>query len=229
MAATQYQIFCRYYNSSINKVVTNQTKALWISAEEFTTISEIWKNPAQKAQYDTLVSDLRDGTRRITDFTMAEQSLYNTCQKYEEYLKMDAKELAALEIVIIEPADSLYQDTQGTKKKAKMARDLAMYDILVEQTDVSNPKYDMIFMYDGLAKTESEIVDYNPPTNDKRQAPYVYYDRMRRFEFDPWFFHSTHASLTSAMTKAKELINVLGKDSVQIGKVVPLDKYIEIV
>lgn len=229
MAATQYQIFCRYYNSAINKVVTNQTQALWIGAEEFTSLSAIWKNPTQKAQYDALVSDLRDGTRRITDFTMAEQSLYNTCQKYEEYLKMSAKELAALEIVIIEPADSLHQDTNGTKKKAKMARDLAMYDILVEQTDVSNPKYDMIFMYDGLAKTEADKVDYNPPQQDKRQAPYVYYDRMRRFEFDPWFFHSTHASLTSAMAKAKELINVLGKDSVQIGKVVPLDKYIEIV
>lgn len=229
MAATQYQIFCRYFNNSINKVVTNKTNALWISAEEFAELSEVWGDPIKKAEYDALVLALRDGSRKVNDFNAVEQNLYTICQKYEEYLRMDAKELAALEIVIIEPADSLTMDTTGAKKRAKMARDLAMYDILVKQTDVSNPKYDMVFMYDGLAKVEADKVDYNPPTNDQRQAPYAYYDRMRRFEFDPWFFHSSHASLVSAMSKARELINILGKDSVRIGKVVPLDKYIEIV
>ena len=71
--------------------------------------------------------------------------------------------------------------------------------------------------------------DYNPPQNDGKQVPYVYYDRMKRVKFDAWFLYSTHTSLNSAMTKAREMANILGKDSVKIGKVVPLEHYIEIV
>ena len=33
--ATQYQIFCRYLNETVNRTLTNQTKSAWISASEF--------------------------------------------------------------------------------------------------------------------------------------------------------------------------------------------------
>ena len=89
----------------------------------------------------------------------------------------------------------------------------------------------MVFIYDGIAYGESRTgnADYNAPNNDKKQIPYVYYDKMKRIKVDPWFLFSTHASLNSAMAKARELVNILGKDAVKIGKVVPLDQYIEIV
>ena len=89
----------------------------------------------------------------------------------------------------------------------------------------------MIFMYDGIAYAESRTgkADYNPPDNDAKQMPYIYYDRMKRIKLDPWFLYSTHSSLTSAMIKAKELVNIFGKEAVKIGKVVSLEHYIEIV
>ena len=76
---------------------------------------------------------------------------------------------------------------------------------------------------------ESPVADVHPPKDDKKEIPYLYYDNMKRIKLDPWFLYSTHASLNSAMTKAKELVNILGKDAVKIGKVIPLDQYIEIV
>jgi hypothetical protein len=89
----------------------------------------------------------------------------------------------------------------------------------------------MVFVYDGLAYGESRTgrADYNPSNSDEKQIPYVYYDRMKRIQVDPWFLFSTHSSLNSAMIKAKELVNILGKENVKIGKVVPLEQYVEIV
>ena len=108
---------------------------------------------------------------------------------------------------------------------------MELYEYIIKETAANNPKYDMVFMYDGIAYAESRTgkADYNPPNDDDKQVPYVYYDRMKRVKLDPWFLFSTHASLNSAMIKARELVNILGKDSVKIGKVVPLDQYIEIV
>lgn len=229
MALTQYQIFCRYFNSSVNKVVTNKTSCLWISDDEYCAIEAIYTDVEQKAEYDKLVQSIKDGTKKIKDFNLAEKQLYDNCKLYEDFNKNQSKGMSSLEIVKVEPADSLYQDTTGSKRKEKMQRDLAMYDIIVNESKASNPKYDMIFMYNGLGKKDGAVADYNPPVQDKKQVPYVYYDKMKRLDFDPWFFHSSHASLISAMNKAKELVNILGKESVKIGKVVPLDKYIEIV
>lgn len=59
--------------------------------------------------------------------------------------------------------------------------------------------------------------------------PYVLKDRMERVPLSPWFVHSTHGSLASAMTKARALANLIGHSNIKIGKVVPLDQYIEIV
>jgi hypothetical protein len=59
--------------------------------------------------------------------------------------------------------------------------------------------------------------------------PNAVYERMERLKMDPWFLMTTCGSLKAAMTKAEQLIDIYGKDAVKIGKVVPLDQYIEIV
>ena len=40
MAATQYQIFCRYLNENVNRALTNQTVVEWISAEELNNLNK---------------------------------------------------------------------------------------------------------------------------------------------------------------------------------------------
>ena len=62
-----------------------------------------------------------------------------------------------------------------------------------------------------------------------KEIPTLLYERMKRIKENPWFLYSTHASLTSAMEKAQNLVDLIGKNNVMIGKVVPLDQYIDIV
>ena len=69
----------------------------------------------------------------------------------------------------------------------------------------------------------------NPPESDRSTPPIVYYERMRRIDMTPWFLYATCASLNVAMTKAGELVNLIGKDNVMNVKGVSLDQYIEIV
>lgn len=244
--ATQYQIFCRYLNETVNRTLTNQTKSEWISATEFKTLKEYYK--ANKTTYDALCAGLANGTKRKAQFTVEELNIYESCSKYTTLLDAQSKDRLAVEFAMIRPVDSLFQDTTGSKKKCDSALNQQLNELMVEQSRPSNPKYDMVFMYDGIARTdeqpktptnslnpgpivmnETPVADVNPPTSDKKEIPYLYYDNMKRIKLDPWFLYSTHASLNSAMAKAKELVNILGKDAVKIGKVVPLDQYIEIV
>lgn len=229
MASTQYQIFCRYLNENVNHILTNKTPIEWISAEEYDELEDFYKE--NKTKYETIKKQMLNGTTKENYLDVVELNIYATCKKYESVQDKIEKQKLAIEYCIVEPADSLYNDSNGRLEKAKMQRDLERYQIVIDESDASNPKYDMVFMYDGIAKAESvtDTADYNPPSNDSKQIPYVYYERMKRVKLDPWFLYSTHASLNSAMTKAKELVNLLGKDSVKIGKVVPLEQYIEIV
>lgn len=98
-------------------------------------------------------------------------------------------------------------------------------DIVVSSYDINNPKYDMIFTWDSLGhvtqKTEKE--------KDGEVVNNLYFDEMKRINFQPWFFHSRYHSLRAAMEKAKELINIFGADNIIIGKNVALDQYIDIV
>ena len=163
---------------------------------------------------------------------------------------MDAqlKNRLAVEYAMIRPVDSLTDDKNGSLKKLDSALNQQLNELIVDQSHPNNPKYDMVFMYDGIARTneqpltptnsinpgpivmnESPVADVHLPKDDKKEITYLYYDNMKRIKLDPWFLYSTHASLNSAMVKAKELVNILGKDAVKIGKVVPLDQYIEIV
>jgi hypothetical protein len=229
MAVTQYQIFCRYLNETVNRALTNQTPIAWISADEMTQLKEFYAE--HQSEYEDLKAQILNGDIRVNQFSVQQLNIYTMGQRYDEVQDLIKKEKIAIEQCILEPCDSLYQDTNNQKKKAQAQRDLDLYTIVIDETTAMNPKYDMVFMYDGIAYAESRTgkADYNPPQNDDKQVPYLYYERMKRVQLDPWFLFSTHASLNSAMVKARELVNILGKDAVKIGKVVPLDQYIEIV
>ena len=244
--ATQYQIFCRYLNETVNRTLTNQTKSEWISASEFKTLKEYYN--INKDAYDKLCDDLRHGIKRKSQFTVEELNIYNSCLKYTTLLDAQLKNRLAVEYAMIRPVDSLTDDKNGSLKKLDSALNQQLNELMVDQSRPNNPKYDMVFMYDGIARTneqpltptnsinpgpivmnESPVADVHPPKDDKKEITYLYYDNMKRIKLDPWFLYSTHASLNSAMVKAKELVNILGKDAVKIGKIIPLDQYIEIV
>lgn len=229
MAVTQYQIFCRYLNEAVNRPLTNNTSVDWIGAEEWEELQKFYNE--NQVEYNNIKARLLSGEIRENQLSVQELLVYEQGEKYHDVQDKIEKQQIAIEYCILEPHDSLYNDTTGSKRKAQMARDLELYDYVIKETAAANPKYDMVFVYDGIAYGESRTgrADYNPPPLDDRQLPYVYYDRMKRIQIDPWFLFSTHASLNSAMIKAKELVNILGKDTVKIGKVVPLDQYIEIV
>ena len=244
--ATQYQIFCRYLNETVNRTLTNQTKSEWISAFEFKTLKEYYN--INKDAYDKLCDDLRHGIKRKSQFTVEELNIYDSCLKYTTLLDAQSKNRLAVEYAMIRPVDSLTDDKNGNLKKLDSALNQQLNELIVDQSRPNNPKYDMVFMYDGIARTneqpltptnslnpgpiimnESPVADVHSPKDDKKEIPYLYYDNMKRIKLDPWFLYSTHASLNAAMAKAKELVNILGKDAVKIGKVIPLDQYIEIV
>ncbi len=258
MSVTQYQIFCRYFNGDLNRSVTNETPCEWVSKSEDAALKLYCNNTANQAMFKDLDEHLRgvaaDGViRRRKDFSLEENECYKMFERRKELEVLKKKGLLAYEIVQIEPMDHMYStsaDSQHRMKKAKLQRDLAHWETISKETDIANPKYDMIFMYNGLAQTKGPICngntmieDYgqfdgqttsniyclNPIQKDPHQQPYIYYDNMKRVSLDIWFEHSVHASLTSAMNKVRELINIVGKRNIKVGKVVPLDKYVQIV
>lgn len=104
---------------------------------------------------------------------------------------------------------------------------------ILSSIKVTNPKYDMLFIYDGLGYFNFK--DEKPGTIKlTADATYtaqtqLYFDKMKRVTIRPWFFHSTYHSLKAALTKAEALIDLFGKDNILIGKEVDLTQYIEIV
>jgi len=228
MAVTQYQVFCRYLNETVNRALTNRTNIEWVGAEELSDLEAHYIE--DKQEYLSLKAQITNGTLKVMQLSVPQLNIYNRGQRYEEIQSKIEKEQEAIENCIIEPANSFYNDTNGALRKKQAMRDLELYEIISNETTAINPKYDMVFIYDGLAYAEGEMADRNGnPANVSQQVPYLYYDRMKRIRLDPWFLYSTHSSLNSAMAKARELVNILGKDAVKIGKVVPLDQYIEIV
>ena len=183
MAATKYEIFCKYYHSNVNKAITNATPVEWVQAEDYGVVPRNVNN----AMY-------RPG----------------------------------IENCWVRPEDGLYMDVDGSLRKAALKVDNNLFELMTTEINHENPKYDMVFIYDGIISTECEN-KRNPPPLDKATAPIVYYERMKRLDMAPWFLYATCASLNYAMTKAGELVNLIGKENVMIGKVVSLDQYIEIV
>lgn len=94
-------------------------------------------------------------------------------------------------------------------------------DLLIYGNNSSNPKFNMFFMYKSR--------DFIYSSEGTNSFPYMLMDRMDRVVLSPWFVHSSHSSLESVMAKSRALSNLIGYQNVKVGKIVPLDQYIEIV
>lgn len=103
-------------------------------------------------------------------------------------------------------------------------RDINVYeDLVINNSYINNPKYDMIFIWDGLGF-------FDGPTDPTHKVHnQLYFDKMKRVTFRPWFFHSTYHSLKAALDKAEKLVDMFGQENVMVCKNVALDKYIDIV
>lgn len=156
MAATKYEVLCRYYNVDMKMPITNIVNETWISC--FDTVPE-------------------KGSYSVETFEFCKSS----------------------------------NPTQERK----------IQDLLIYGNNSINPKFNMFFMYKSR--------DFMYSDKNTNAFPYVLKDRMEKVPLSPWFIHSTHASLNSAMTKARALANIIGHSNIKIGKVIPLDQYIEIV
>ena len=119
------------------------------------------------------------------------------------------------------PKGSYSKETFEFCKQSDPIQERKIQDLLIYGNNSSNPKFNMFFMYNSR-----DFMYSNKGTDD---FPYVLVDRMERVPLSPWFIHSTHASLNSAMTKARALANIVGHENIKIGKIVPLEQYIEIV
>lgn len=217
MSSTTYQIFCRYYHSSAGKVVTNESKVVWKQAEE--------------SHGHTDGKQIAPSTS-----TKSVSGQENMIIRHEDYLRVNIGD------------DNVQSGSKGSKEyyqKVTQAKsiDTALSNIIVDEAVSSNPKYDMIFLYDGLVTCEgapavntSKYI-YKPGQTQTNEAsplqvnpPIVYYEKMKRFEGPaPWFLYATASSLTAIMKKAEELVNIMGKNNVIIGKVVDIEEYIDIV
>lgn len=76
--------------------------------------------------------------------------------------------------------------------------------------------------------TYASLTDISFPDSDKEICTVVY-EGMERLQVQPWFLVATCNSLRAAITKVEQLIDIYGKDAVKLGKVVPLEQYIELV
>lgn len=75
-----------------------------------------------------------------------------------------------------------------------------------------------------------DVETYTIPAHYEEVAeyPYAVCDTYERIEQSPWFILSTHASLTSALEKARTVVKAIGIDNVKLIKVVPTDQFIKI-
>lgn len=212
MAATQYQIYCRYFHSTMNKMVTNETTAVWKQAEE-------------SHQHDT------NGQQKTVEPT-------TTHNIGEEVMLIRQYDIFGRNLAMTNGVTAL----ENSQKQRSLAIDAAMTQIINNEMTSNNPKYDMMFVYDGIVSCTGPNSDnpwvgggtYDLNTSqlneNSKAAPEVYYEKMRRLEIPaPWFLYATCASLRMAMIKAEEIVKIMTPENVFIGKVVNLDDYIDIV
>ena len=129
------------------------------------------------------------------------------------YLKKYEKGLASKEeIAVLRPSSNTFDESL----------DMEYYQNVIDESNANNPKYNFIYIYDGLVKYYPK----NPGSATYKN--FWIYDRMKRIELDPWFLYSVHASLASALEKAEQLVQKIGLKAIRIGKIVELDQYIDI-
>lgn len=241
MAATLYNIFVRYTNNGI--VISKQTDDDWMSYYEEKEAKEYYTK--NRTIYELLVASIHNGSRMFNSFSEDEQNIYNKCNRYLEFLDNIDKNIAHREYIDIKIRDDMYQDPRnytgpdGPKRKAQelrswkeanMRQDTEYQKLIADQGRITNPKYNMIFVYDGIGTfAAAASANHQDPYDTDAVIPSVYFDNMKRINHNPWFFYAQYASLKAAMNKAAELVNILGTEGVLIGKCVELDQYIDIV
>ena len=190
---TTYDLFVHYYNDTIGKAVTNTVDCKWYPAD--TTIGKYTGNDKDENADEYL----------SVDYLLSR----TTNQKDSKYYKQEE----VLEHLYISSSD---------KDKANLDTNTEIYQkLIIDSSTIQNPKYDMIFVWDGLGYHTSQYAD--------ESNVQLYYDKMKRVSFRPWFFHSIYHSLAAVMTTAQKLVDLFGKDHVMMGKEVNLKQYIEIV
>lgn len=245
---TTYDLFMHYYNDHIGQCVTNQTECEWYPAE--TKISEY--NPMYQPMTE---KDIKYPDGATDEQKKAIRQSNRIGNDYVTYNQMDQYKLQhdqeTLEIIYISPDSESNTNQYG--EKVDLDLNTSKYEeLVVNSSHITNPKYDMIFTWDGLGyfngpkETNPEHkVTVGVKTNNKGEIEkdekgnpipvtdnvqdLLYYDKMKRIKFRPWFFHSKYHSLRAVMDKANELVDIFGKNNILIGKEVPLEQYIEIV
>lgn len=80
----------------------------------------------------------------------------------------------------------------------------------------------------GLSPAQVETYEIPSHYEEVSGYPYVICDTYERIEQSPWFILSSHASLASALEKAKMIADAVGLENVKMIKVVPTDQFIKI-
>ena len=136
MAATQYQIFCKYLNEGTNKIVNNSSDKEWISAQEWyqskiaynvtdktasnamtlaadSPNTTIKRGETYRALYDALcvkmgkVDSVTQTRLRYSDLSVEEKKVYDLCKRYPDILEMVANDKCVIEYAMIRPYDEL--------------------------------------------------------------------------------------------------------------------------
>jgi hypothetical protein len=210
---TEYDIFMHYYNDDIGKAVTNIAETEWYPC--LTTIDE----------YDVKAKD----PRNVYGDVVGQGNIAKYNAKYptrtvnaNDYVTLDyMKEFYNNKLVNDKESLEFIYISENTT--SNIAENTEVYEKFVTNSmTIRNPKYDMIFIWDGLGVYENKY-DKTDPKNQ------LYFDKMKRLRFRPWFLHSKYHSLKAAMIRASELIDLFGKDHIMVGKEVDLTQYIDIV
>ena len=162
MAATKYEVLCRYYNVDMKMPIDNIVNETWVSCFD-------------KKNVDKTVGYYVD---EVFEFFIKREMT-------EEENKLGQEEKEQLQNII---------------NKQNANRERVLQDLLINGNNSTNPKFNMFFMY------KSRDFQY-PESSTDSGYPYALINRMERVPISPWFVHSVHGSLNSAMTKARNLSN----------------------
>lgn len=92
-------------------------------------------------------------------------------------------------------------------------------NLLQTQDEAANPKFDMLFFYDGTIDITTEV---GPALDSSLTVePKVIIDRFKRIKGDGWFVSSIKTSLKAALSSAKPIIKSIGTKNVKIVKEAP--------
>ena len=131
--------------------------------------------------------------------------------------------------VIINNIDSKMTNSYNSYESYKFKRE--EYVVSKEKESLNK-----IQVQETIDKNLEVIAEYNEVLSTKGEAkfsvkhkwPYMIIDVYERVWFSPWFSVHVCGSLTSALEKAKTIVNAIGIDNVKIIKLVDIDQFIRI-